>query len=193
MEKKQEFIINILYYGIILVFVYFGLKFLLPILLPFLIAFVIVWFLKQAADYAAGRFSCPRKPILVGMLLTFYLLVGFLVFKLSVSVVPAIGNFILKLPGIYEHQILPAIQGVLVQFGEAFAKTSPDIGQAVGQNVDQLLSSIGAFITESSGTIVKLLTSYAVSIPSVTIRIILTIVSSFLWRGIMIMLWALRC
>ncbi len=183
MEKKQEFIINILYYGIILTFGYLGLKFLLPILLPFLIAFIIVWVLKQGADYLAGKLGCGCKPVLLGLLAMFYLLVGFLVFRLSVSVVPAIGNFILKMPGIYEDQILPAVQGLYLQFDDALMRTSPDMELAVEQTIDQVLANVGTFITESSGSIVKLLTSYAVSIPSVTIKIILTVVSSFFLAG----------
>lgn len=183
MEKKQAFIINVLYYGIILVFVYFGLKFLLPILLPFLVAFIIVWVLKQAADWLAERFSCARKPILLGILTVFYLLLGFLLFRLSVSVVPAIGNFILKLPSIYENQMLPAIHELYLMFDDTLASTSPHIGQQVEQTVEQTLASLGTFITESSGSIVKLLTGYAVSIPSVTIKIILAIVSSYFIAG----------
>ena len=183
MEKKQEFIINIIYYGIILCFVYCGLKFLLPILLPFVIAFAIVWVLKLIADPAARKFSCARKPVLVGLLLAFYLLIGFALFRLSVSVVPAIGNFIRRLPAMYENQILPSLQSVYTRFYTMFARTGLNMDQQMDQLFQQALENLGELITEYSGSIVMTLTGYAVSIPSFTIKFITMIVASFFMAG----------
>lgn len=183
MEKKQEFIVNILYYGIILCFVYCGLKFLLPVLLPFVIAFVIVWVLKLIAEPLARKFSCARKPVLVGLLLAFYLLVGFALFRLSVSVVPAIGNSIRRLPEIYEEQILPSIQSMSGRVNRMFSRTGLNMDQQMMQFFQQALEKLGEMITEYSGSIVMKLTGYAVSIPSFTIKFITMIVASFFMAG----------
>ena len=71
MEKEKAFITHVLYYGMILVFAYLGLKFLVPVLLPFIIAFCVVWILRFPAEFLAKKIGRGNKAILAGFVTLF--------------------------------------------------------------------------------------------------------------------------
>ncbi len=183
MEKKRTFIINILYYGIILVFVYLSLKYLFPVLIPFLVAFIVVWALKYPADFLARKLKCGRKWILRILLTVFWSGVAFAVLKTSANLLPLIGNFFLRLPEFYANKLMPAIQTVYHQIKDVVKDGNQDVILSLETIFEQIFAEIGNFISESSGSIIKAVSGYAASVPSAVIKIIITIISSYFMAG----------
>ena len=183
MEKKRTFIINILYYGIILVFGYLGLKYLLPVLFPFLVAFIVVWALKYPADFLARKFKCGSKWILRLLLTLFWGAVVFSVLKISANVLPMIGNFFLGLPEFYSDKLMPAFQMVYHQIRDMMRDGNQDVILSLETIFEQIFEEIGNFISDASRSIIKAVSGYAVSVPSVVIKIIITVISSYFMAG----------
>ena len=183
MESKKLFIVNILYYGVILFFGYLGIKYLLPVLLPFLIAFLIVWVLKYPAGYLAGKWHCKRKWILIALLTVFYGSMLLLILKVGAGAMSALGNSLLQIPEIYTKQILPAFQKGYQHVSVFLAEINPDIVTELERSFEQILTELGTFLSESSGSIVKKLSAYAVSVPSVFVKVVITIISSYFIAG----------
>ena len=76
MEKRQRFIINFLYFAIILVIAAVLLKFALPLLAPFVIGFLIAYCLRRPVRFLAARCRIPWKIAAALMVLIFYVTVG---------------------------------------------------------------------------------------------------------------------
>lgn len=183
MDKKRTFIINILYYGIILFFCYLGLKYLLPVLVPFLIAFIVVWALKYPADFLARKLNCRPKWIMRLLLTVFWSGVAFGVLKISANVLPMIGNFFLGIPEFYAQKLMPAVQAVYHQIRDMVKDGNKDVILSLETVFEQIFAEIGNFISDSSGNIIKAVSGYAASVPSVVIKIIITVISSYFMAG----------
>ena len=183
MDKKRTFIINILYYGMILIFGYLGLKYLLPVMLPFLVAFIVVWALKYPADFLSRKLRCGHKWILRLLLTVFWGGVAFAVLKISANVFPMIGNFFLRLPEFYADKLMPAVQTVYHQMRDVAKDSNQDVMLSLETIFEQIFAEIGNFISNSSGSIIKAVSGYAALVPSVVIKIIITIISSYFMAG----------
>lgn len=183
MENKKEFIVNVLYYGIMLVFAYLVIKYLLPVMIPFLVAFVVVWVLKHPAGYLASKCKIEKKWVLLPLLTLFYVALGWLIVEAGASVVPAVGNFLLQLPKLYMEQLLPALQGAYQHISVLLEEANTDVVLEMEGLFEQCLVKIGTFISNSSGTIVRKLSGYAASVPSVFIKIVISIIASYFIAG----------
>lgn len=183
MEKKQSFIVNVLYYGMILGFAYLVLKFMVPVLIPFIIAFCVVWILRFPAEFIAKKIKRGNKTILAIFVTLFYCMVGFLVLQLSATAAPSVGNFFVQLPSFYTEQILPALQDVIQNFSGIMRENNPDMVLEMESVFDQILVSLGNFISNSSGSIIKSISSYAAAVPGIVIKIIITVISSYFIAG----------
>ena len=84
MEKRQRFIINFLYFAIILVIAAVLLKFALPLLAPFVIGFLIAYCLRRPVRFLAARCRIPWKIAAALMVLIFYVTVGTLAALLGI-------------------------------------------------------------------------------------------------------------
>jgi len=183
MDKKRAFVVTGLYYGLMLSFAYLVLKFLVPVLVPFIIAFCVVWLLRFPSELLARKIGRGNKIILAILLTMFYVLVGFFVLKLSANVAPSIGNFFLQLPSIYTEQILPAMQDVYQELSGIMMEHNPDVVLEMESIFDQILLKIGSVISNSSGSIIKSISSYAAAVPGIVVKIIITIISSYFIAG----------
>ena len=178
-ENKKAFIINSLYYGIILFFAYLGIKYLFPVLIPFLIAFIVVWLLKHPAFYLADKWKLKKKWVLIPMLTLIYVSVFLLIVKVGSNAASVVGNFILQIPSIYAEQILPALQNAYQHISVILQETNPDLVLEFESLFQEGLIKIGAFISNSSGSIVRTVSGYAASVPSVFVKIVIAIISSY--------------
>ena len=79
MEKRRQFIINFLYFAIILGIVILLARYALGVLMPFLIAFLVSLLLKPAVAFFHRKLKIPRGLTSVALVVLFYSLVGFLV------------------------------------------------------------------------------------------------------------------
>ncbi len=179
MEKKRTFIINTLYYAIILFFAYLVIKFLVPVFLPFILAFLVVWVLKYPAWYVARKTKLSKKWLLVGCLTLFYGLVVFGLIQLGLSVIPTIGNFIVQFPSVYQDEIVPALQEVSQNIGKIFQEANADVVIEMEEIFERTLQEIGTFITDSSVASISKLSSVATVVPSFFIKFIIFVIASY--------------
>ena len=61
MEKRIRFIINIVYFALLLLLIFFGCKYALPLLAPFLLAFVIAYLLRRPVAFLEKHLRLPHK------------------------------------------------------------------------------------------------------------------------------------
>lgn len=174
-QKRKAFIINIIYFVIIVGICYFVFKELLPMFFPFVFGFAVAMLLTPLINFLTVRWKINRKLAAIVMLLCFY---GLMVVALSFF-----GNRILvlvqeqasKLPELYSSVIEPQItilfQTITTQF--------PDYEDKAVMIFQSLESSLQEGIMYISSAVIGLGASWIVGFPAMLVQLIFMVISSF--------------
>lgn len=179
MERKQKFIVNVVYYAILLFFAYLGLNYVLPVLTPFVEAFIIVWIMRIPAKYAAKKTRMPEKPFRLLFVVLFYVVIVVFFMTIGVKIGSVTGDFASRFPELYKKEIVPALDQIFHYIEETIAKMDPNLVAELENAFSQLIQSMGQWVSEISVALVKVLSNYAARVPSFLVRTIIAIISSF--------------
>ncbi|MEG0378631.1 MAG: AI-2E family transporter, partial [Eubacterium sp.] len=97
-EKRKAFIINFLYFAILMALAFVVLKYGLPLISPFVIAFFIAYILKRPICFLAERLPIHRKLSALVMVLLFYGIIVTLLILLGAKAFSGIQYMIMNLP-----------------------------------------------------------------------------------------------
>jgi len=179
MEKKKEFIINVLFFGLIIAIVYAVCKFLLPALTPFLIAFLIAALIQ----IPARRLAKGREKVRTGLSVLFCIAVyaAFFLFVISVGVkaVQLATDAALAAPSFYRDTISPMFSEVSDWAEQKVASVDAEASKEVGGVFTELSQEMGQYISEFSVKAVKWLSGGVTEIPNFVIKLVVTIVATF--------------
>ncbi len=176
--SKSRFITNIAYYSILVAIVVLFCKFLLPSLWPFIIAFAIASICNKPMRKIMEKVKLKPVAMAITMILFYGIAFGFFGL-IVVQLIRLLGALFDYLPKLYTSNIAPAlyqagdiIEGFFVKYNIPTTFDFDDISR-------ELISSLGEFISKYSGSIISWTSSGISSIPSIFIKTVLTIVSSF--------------
>ena len=178
-EKQKKFLLAIAYYGVIIIGVYLGLRFLLPPLVPFLIGFCIAWILRCPTSYLNKKLHITHKiPAAILTAVFFILIVGILFFA-GTQLFSALKNLLPKLPEIFTGQLLPFIDRCVDEVKEFSVQFDESVEAQIDIWFNETASSMSQMITTLSSSAVKLISSIAAGTPEIILKIVLTVVSAF--------------
>ncbi len=178
-ERKRSFIINVVYYGIMLAFLAVAVKFALPMLTPFVLAFVIAYVLRRPTRYLCRKFGLPKKPVAMGLVLVFYCGMGILLSVLASKTYIWVRDLIMMLPHIYTEHLEPAVADVFMNFEELALRTDENLFSLIQGYDEQFMQWLGSLISNISGRAVGAASSLAAEIPGLFIELVLLIISTF--------------
>ena len=139
-QKRRTFIISFIYFGIIGVLCYIGLKKLLPILIPFMAAMAIAALLEPAVSLLDRHMKGGKGVAAAVVLLVFY---GSILTIMCVSgshVLSSIQEQAKKLPGIYSQTIEPGLSHFFSLLENSFPGHSIHIS-ALGQSLEHFMKN----------------------------------------------------
>lgn len=175
LEKQKAVIIHCIFIFLLLILIYVGIKYVFPLLMPFVIGIIIAMAFRNLIDLIEAKTSIKRAFISVFVLLLFYSLIGFILSMLGVKMFNFISSLFNSLPVLYKDTLLPALQIVTDDIADKFPSIQTYLNDFIN-NIDQ---SIFNFITNISTKVVGAVTGLASSVPTLLIKLIFTIVSSF--------------
>lgn len=177
MEDKKKFIINTVYYAIVLFIVYLVYKYFLSIFGPFVIGFVLAYLAllisKKIFKEKNNRFFKSLSLALI------YILIVILITLIGLFVTGSFTSFAQSLPSLYKNYLVPAINSIEKALNNLNRTMPSDINNLLSQSVDGLSSSLSSLISSFSSTLVSVLTSIITYTPTLIIEIIVCIISSF--------------
>jgi len=97
-KNKKNFIINFIYFLLILTIIYIGVKYALGLIAQFLIGFFVASLLKGSINFISAKLRVSRKVVAVFFVLLFYAVVGLLFSYLGVRVFSELKDMVVKLP-----------------------------------------------------------------------------------------------
>ena len=171
MEKKRQFITNVIFYLIIAALVLVLCRYVLPVLVPFILGFLIAALVQIPVRKIGGNSPRRRKLAAVAMCVVFYVAFVLLFVCLGTKLVQGLGKLIMAAPDLYQQQVVPVLDllsdrledaasamggTVVVSIDEMFQEISQNMGQNISDISVRAVSMISAGITWIPGAFVRL-------------------------------------
>lgn len=178
LEKRRQFIINALYYAIILGIVYLLARYALGVLMPFFIAFLISLLLKPAVSFFREKLKLPRALTGVVIVVLFYSLIGLLAIVIGVQLFAAAKSFFLTLPALYTNGIVPWMNQMFVKLQDFAGKLDPNAAAAYNVVSANITSSVGDAIVSVSKQVVGWVTNFTFKTPGFLLKLLITVIAT---------------
>ncbi len=179
MRSKREFITNILYWGVIAGLLILFFRFLFPALIPFVIAFIVAYIIRFFAKKIGGESLKARKTVALIITLLFYGILFSLIILLGVQLIDKVVAFVQSIPDLYSDSIVPLF-GLLVEKAQEIALQFDEaVALEVQKSLNEFQASIGSYISDFSFKAVGIISDGILGIPSLLIKLIVTVVSTF--------------
>ncbi|WP_353105976.1 sporulation integral membrane protein YtvI [Acetoanaerobium noterae] len=178
-NSRKNFIINTVYFLLILFLIYLFFEYILSLISPFLFAFIIAYILRKPAKILSSNMKLPQKVTSFILVLLFYSTVGVIVSLVGVKLISTISNIISSLPYIYENQLGPFLIQTFNAIEKTVYKIDPALVEALNEGFNQFVSSLGKNISNISIAVVSSLSDIASSLPGFLIKILLMVISTF--------------
>lgn len=179
MEKRKKFIINFLYFAIIIAVAVFVLQFALTLLFPFVAALFIAYVLRRPIRFIAAKTKLSKKASAILIVLLFYGTIGTFLVLGSVRAFSFISQLVQSLPQIYFDYVNPVLLDLFRELEQAIRQLDPTILDTVDSVWEQFMGSLRGLVTDLSLTSMEAVSGMASSFPMVFIKLLLMVISTF--------------
>lgn len=178
LENRKRFIINTVYFLIILAITYVSLRYLLGLVTPFLIGFFVAFVLQRGIQFLSDKLRLPKKLAAVFSVLLFYVIIGIILFWLGMSMYAGLRDLVERLPGIYTRDVEPVIGQIFESIETLMARFDITLVQLLEDFHVSLSQSMGKIVSDVSGMAIATITSTVTWVPKLFIGVLLSIISS---------------
>ena len=175
LDKQKAFVLHVIFVVFILGIGYIIIKYLLPLLMPFIIGLIIAVLFRKIIDYLVKKTRIKRSIVSIIILILFYGVVVLILSMIGARVFTFLKDVFGQLPDLYRYTIEPALEKITNNFIEQF----PDVKPYIEEFVLNISDTIFSFVKNASSTVIATITGLAGKLPSLLIKLIFTIVSSF--------------
>jgi len=182
-ERKQRFIVNFLYYGIITLGIYTAIYICLKWLMPFVIGFGIAMIIKPLVDFISRFLKGRRKVVSFVVIVIFYTLVVIAMTFVTIQTITFLRELFSELPSIYDNQIVPALEQFNHSFEQMLLWVDPSFKTVLENFSKNFLTSSSEFITTISSAALSMVSKLALKIPSIILSFIFVVISSFFFTS----------
>lgn len=175
LDKQKAFIIHVLYVALILGIGYIVIKYLLPLLMPFIIGLILAIIFRRLIDLIEKKTRVRRSIVSILILLVFYGVIVLLTGLLGLQIFTFLKDLFGRLPDLYRETIEPALKDA----ADSLILQYPGIEESLEDFILNINDTIKDYVTDASAAVIGAITGMAGRIPSLLIKLIFTIVSSF--------------
>ncbi len=178
MEAKKKFIVDAMYYGIILIIALLALKYVLPIMVPFIIAFVVTVLLQLPLDRMHLKNKSMRRLASIILCAVFYVIVFVLVLIVGARLATEAGDLVRAIPRLFS-ELVPFINRAFDELEVAVAAYDTELATVIDQMATSTLKTISQTVTDFSAKALIFVTGLATSIPGTIVNVVITVISTF--------------
>ncbi len=176
--KRKHFLINFAFFALLFALSVGAVRYALPALFPFVVAFLVTMLLRPLVRFFHNKLKLSTRIMSVILVLLFYGTIGVLVIWMLVEIVALAADKVRDLPSFFQSQIRPFLDQFFNAIQEMLHDLDPEMAIDFDETANSLLSTIGSTVMSFSGTLVTKLTSFAVSVPSFLLNIVITVVAT---------------
>lgn len=178
LKKQKQFIIQILYYSIIMLFLYTLCKLILYRVFPIFLGILIACSLRPLVKKTTQYLSISQKFISTLYVCIFYLCIASIVFVLWIQCTNFLMKCIEEFPIFYEHNIQPFFMQLIHMITQQIRKLDFSFSNAIHFMFLEMQTHMHEFIMSQSSTVLHYLTTWISTLPSLIFSFLLTILSS---------------
>ncbi len=177
-ENRRKFIINTLYYAIVVALVFLCFKYVAKWIMPFILGFLIASMVQPSAS-GLHKLTRMNKKLCTGISLIFYYaLIIFLVWILGAKIVSSIKDLFANLPIYYNDSIAPFFAEVNKLIIDLTSRVSPDTLDQIYEMFESVSEKVRDFVLRLSTGTVSYLANTTTKLPFFFISFVFTILSS---------------
>ena len=179
MEAKKSFIVNIVFYGIVIAIVLLFSKYILPILTPFIIAFAVASLFNWITKLMGFKRESLRRLVAMLFCSVLYALVFISVLMAGAKLINEAGSILAAIPSTFSNQIMPFLDTMATRLETAVTPYDSQLASYIDSLTTSVVSTLGKTVTDFSKTAVVFVTNCATSIPGLIVQIVITVISTF--------------
>ena len=146
MEKRREFIINILYITAIIFLIYAAIKYALPLLFPFVLALVIAAALQKPIVYLSKKTRLTEKAAAIILCVFIILLLAAVLFFIGNAVIENVEGFVSSVSGVLKNlpRLFENLKASIINISNGFPESlkAKIEGYLNNVNITEILSSL---------------------------------------------------
>jgi len=177
-EKRKRFIINFLYFAIILGIAIFICRYALGVLISFVIALLVALLLKPIIRFLREKCHIQKTVAGIVVVILFYALIVFLITIGGIKLFSAIKSFVISLPTYYSDHIEPFLMNLFDSLERFTERLDPSAAAAYDVVYDNVTQTLEAGIVTVSKRLGSSLTNIAVGTPGALLKILITIIAT---------------
>ncbi len=178
-EKRRNFIINLMYWVLILAIGFAAFRYVVPLLMPFIFAMFVAWVLQPVVRFFNTKLHIPKKLGAILTVVLFLCTAGALVFFAGAEIVGLIKSLFASLPSFYSEKIEPALYALYYALRDAVAAIKPEAVEQLADAVNSVISSLGDSVSSLSMQALGALSGAAASLPRLVLSVLMSIISTF--------------
>ena len=179
LEKRKNFIINLLYWAALLLIAYLVFKYLLGLIMPFIWAFLFSSLLRPVSRFLVNKLHFPQKPASLLVTLLFFGVIVTLFILIGLRLVSAIVDLFGMLPWIYQTTIVPSLTNFMNALEEFFDTLNIPLLETINELGPTIIDSLGNIVSRVSGAVGAWATSLVVRTPRFLASLIVMIIATF--------------
>lgn len=177
METRKSFLINIMYFSVILIISFVALKYLFPLLFPFILAFILAAALQKPIAFVSQKTKLSKKLCAIIIILGILLIISTIIFLIGNTVVNNIESFFSLIADKIEN--LPSI---IENLKQGILQLTANLPATIQTKINEYLNNFfQIFLSSDSGIMNAPLNSVfgiAKRIPSIFLATIVCIIAT---------------
>lgn len=175
-EKKRDFLINLTYAAVIILLVYFFLKYAINWIMPFVIAFIVSALLYPLIKLLSKKLKLQKhtKPVAAVITALFFCTVGVLAGFIISKIIVAVSGFIMSLPEYFTKTVLPNLEVAYEKIRTLLSGLNIEIDTGSKTFFDSLTSMVSGLVSRLVPSM-----SFITSIPGMILSVVIMIISTF--------------
>jgi len=178
LEKRKQFIVNFLYFAIIICIIILLTRYALGALMPFFIAFLIALLLKPAVSFFHDKLKLPRGLVSVFFVIVLYALLGLLLIVIGVQLFSAAKSFFMTLPTLYTDSIVPWVSSAFLKLQQFSGQLNPEAAAAYDVVSANVTTSLGDAVVNISKQVVTWATNFTLKTPGFLLKLLITVIAT---------------
>lgn len=172
-EFKRKFLIDIAFYTVIGVIVYFVFKFLSLYLLPFVIGIVVSFLVQKPVKVICSKTKISKGPLTIGFVVFSYLSIVAILSLIVYLIYQWLSGLVTALP-----EMLPSFLDFIDEINISLTEALSGLPTAITDYINGIPEKLVDAVTSFGIILSDLALNFATSVPSFLISIIVTIVAS---------------
>ena len=178
LDRRKKFIINTIYWAIVLGLVFLVTRYLLRLIWPFFLAFIFAWCLKPAVRWLTVRCHIRHGISVAICLLVFFGTVGGLLTALIFNVVSWAEALVTWLPTFYSGTIEPLLRDATEKVEELVARLDPEAVDMVTDTLSNIISSAGTAVSSFSLRAVGAVSGWVTKVPGKLFSTVICVIAT---------------